>query len=165
MKKLFLVPAALIALASCTQEECCVIISTDMEISIADAAGEDLLDPNNAEAFQEEDITLYNVIDGDDVPFFQSNLDQPRGFALRERTDGIYSLTVFVNIPAAEEIDESEVYTSYLQYGDDESSRDQIDYTLSNPSGSSVMITQIWINGDVVWSEGDVARRYFTITK
>lgn len=121
-----------------------------VNISILNATGEDLLDPNNPNSFRVNDIKTYHLINGevklagaDDVLFQESN--------------GLFVFRTFVNYEGNDEYP-----ITYIDW--DETDRDTIKSEIYRTK-NSIRAIKVWFNDDLMWDAENGGIPYFTIVK
>lgn len=138
---------------SCSEEkeiDCCVNIDLGANISLKNASGDDLLDPENPNSFNETNIKTYYLIDGvekrvgaDDVLFLNE--------------EGIYIFRTFVNYKGNDQYP-----ITYIDWN--ETNRDTIKSEIYR-TDNQIRVTKIWLNGELMWDVADGGAAYFTIVK
>lgn len=152
MKQILFVLFIVIAV-SCNKDDddCgCTIISLDTNISLKNAAGEDLLDPNNPNSYKESQIKTYYLIDGEE------KIADTEEFIF-EDIDGIYRLRVFVNSKGNDEFP-----ITYIDWN--ETDRDTIKSEIYKTDNNTTAIN-IWYNDELKWGAENLSAREFTIIK
>lgn len=134
---------------------------TEFRFEVYNTNSISLLDPTNPSAFQESQIDIYYLVDGEKQKVYNGNLDLPENFSIE--VDELTDKYVMVLSPN----DEADGSTSatYIQWN--EENTDTV--TCEFARGKEHMITtQIAYNGKEVWSvdgENYPERRYFEIIK
>lgn len=124
-----------------------VFVSQNANIIVKSAAGEDLLDPENANGIK--DFKIYYLVNGVKTLYSEPSLDAPNGYRLiKHPVKGYYYLQVLMdgrrNIPET---------TTYLQLGaaaDVDTIKTQYKIDPNN-----LIAEKIWFNGSLVWSTAD----------
>ena len=80
-----------------------------IELGIENNNGIDLLNPNNAESFNESEIKLFYLINGNVEEVYSPTADLPRNFLIFEQNDN-YRIRIFLNYSETEEFP-----TTYVQ--------------------------------------------------
>jgi hypothetical protein len=81
MKNIIIYLVVTLAFTTCNKNENDMFnLDRAIEISIKDSHGNDLLNPNNENSFQNNDIKLFYVIDNKSVEVYNPNNDYPRNF-------------------------------------------------------------------------------------
>lgn len=125
-------------------------LDTYVDLSVRDAQGQDLLDPSNQEAFLENEIKLYYLVNGEQEEVFDGNLDYPRHFFIYENEiDGAFVIRIFPN-----EAMENHLSTTFIQWNEEESDTLECEFV----SGNNFLIaTQLWWNDQLIWNNQDDA--------
>lgn len=157
MKYLTILILALI-LSSCSSDDeggDQFVVATALDISVKDAQGNDLLDPDNVNSLNENQIKLLFEINGEQVEFYDANLTYPKGFFLFQH-ENEYRLKVFPNTSATEANP-----VTYIIWNEDDIDTIKSEVKRTN---NSEEITKVWFNDDLIW-EGNESERYFEIIK
>ena len=126
------------------------------EFSVTDNEGNDLLNPENPNSFNESDIKLFYLINGETVEFYDDNLDYPRNFLIYQNSDS-YRIRVFLNYSETEELPET-----YIQWSKTDS--DTIKSEI-NRSDTYVKIQKVLLNDNIIWNSSDNSEPYYQIVK
>jgi len=136
-------------------------LDTNISLTVVNENGIDLLNPENTDAFLEENIKIYYLIDGEMEEVFDPNMDNPRNFSINEPevTGDKYWMELSLNIAS----DSIELYgTTYIKWNDVDTDTIQCDYK----SGSEyTIITKVLFNKKIVWEGDGLNGRYFEIVK
>lgn len=151
MKSILILVIALLA-AGCSKDEgCgCTIISLDANISLKNSEGEDLLNPNKSNAYNERNFKTYHLINGEEKISHTEEL-------LYQDNDSIYRLRVFVNHEGNDEFP-----ITYIDWN--ETDRDTIKSEIYRTSNQTRAI-KFWYNGELVWDANTGKPAQFTIIK
>jgi hypothetical protein len=148
MKNVILMLLSIILLNSCSDDGTdAIVISIGMNFIVVDKMGNDLLDPKNESAINENDIKILYLVNGEvkkgDISGYIP--DYPNNFLITESRIGLpeYVLTVFLN---SESMD-SETIT-YLQWNENDT--DTIKSTIYR-SEEVTSVTKVWLNDSLVW--------------
>ncbi|MDX1279507.1 MULTISPECIES: hypothetical protein [Flavobacteriaceae] len=128
-------------------------IDIRIDITIKDSDGVDLLNPENPNAYLEEDIYLKYLVNGEEQNVYYGHQDHPKNLFIFEH-EGTYRIRVFPNTEASEEFPITYIYWS-------ETDRDTIKCAY-NRYGNSIVCDKVWFNGDLIWDSGE---RYIEIIK
>lgn len=151
MKPILLTLLVLIMLGCNTdKEDCCVIYSLGANIALTNASGEDLLNPNNPNAYKKENIRVFHLIDGEQK---RAGIDD---FLYRD-ADSIYRYRTFVNYEGNDEYP-----ITYIDWS--ETDRDTIKSEIYR-SGNITRVIKLWCNGELVWDGNSGTTGEFTIVK
>ncbi|GGG95336.1 hypothetical protein GCM10011416_11070 [Polaribacter pacificus] len=109
---------------------------------VKDSQGNNLVDPNTPNAYKENEIKIYHIINGVEKLMYDSNLDNPKFFTITQE-DGLYKFGLGMSL------DSSVDYPiSYIQWNDTD--RDTIKTEYLREQGS-VIKQKIWFNDQLVW--------------
>ncbi|NPA67323.1 MAG: hypothetical protein GXO50_01810 [Chlorobi bacterium] len=145
------------SLIACSKEENTeqFIIDTDIDISLKDDDGNDLLDPNNTDSYDENTIKIIYEVNGEQFEFYDEKLDAPKGFFIYQH-ENEYRLRLFPNISDIENYP-----VTYIKWN--ESDTDTIKCLIERKFNSEIC-RKVWFNDKVVWESYDTDR-YFEIIK
>ena len=132
-------------------------------VSLKDAKGGDLLDSNHENAINIDDIRVFHVIDGFPVMYYDSNMDAPYGFILREPSP---PYTTYYNIGFLLNTEESErpVTTTIIHWGGDWSD-DTVVAEIESGDGY-LMAAKVFYNGiEVVYQPTEYGDLPFVVIK
>lgn len=134
-------------------------VSTHFDVLVKNAEGTDLLNPENPDAFTEESIKLYLLVDGERKLYYKDNYDHPHGFRIDKAEEtGRYYLRVFPEFEKSNE--ESTVFLKFSSLAED-TIRQQYDI-----GPGYIACTKIWHNGNLVWDSSTADNiRYFEMVK
>ena len=108
-----LVAPVLMLFVSCKSEKCCVVISTGVQLSIANKDGSDLLNPASNGSINSENLDIYYLTNGNLEKQFKGNLDYPEMFKIDKFPQYDEAvMTVFLN----SNTDSQGVSTTILKY-------------------------------------------------
>lgn len=127
-----------------------IIYSTGVNISVKNATGEDLLDPQIPVSFKEEMIKTYYLVNGEE------RLADTEEF-IYEDAQGIYRLRVFLNYEGTDEFP-----ITYIDWH--ETDRDTIKSEFYK-TDTKVIVTKIWFNNELKWNHENGGDPEFTIVK
>lgn len=136
-------------------------LDTSISITVVDESGVDLLNPANTNAFLEENIKIYYLIDGVMEEVNDPNMDNPRNFSINEpeATGDKYWMELLLNIAC----DSTDLYgTTYIKWNDTDTDTIQCDY---KSESDYTIITKVLFNNKVVWEGDGLNGRYFEIVK
>ncbi len=140
-----------LALFSCIEEEdyglTSAYFSSNLSLHIVNQDGDDLLDSSTPNSIDVNSISLTFVINGKEVNYYKSNLDNPKGIGLTKISNGLNSLSVLLNYeyPNANNI-------TYINWGD--GTRDKIESFLYN-EGATFDVRKVWVNDQFFWEFPD----------
>lgn len=153
MKSLFFALIILMSIGCSKEKEddlCCTIISLGANISLKNSVGEDLLDPENPNAYKKGDIKIYHLINGVQKRAGRDDI-------LYEDEDGIYRYVVMVNYEG-----DDEYPITYIDWN--ETDRDTIKSEIYQTS-NQIRVIKIWYNDALMWDAEDLGPEQFTIIK
>ena len=150
MKPILFVLIVLLAMSCNKDYDCCTIYSLDANISLKNAAGDDLLDPNNPNSFKESNIKTYHLINGEEI---RAGLDD----IIYKDSDSIYRYLTFVNYEGNDEFP-----ITYIDWS--ETDRDTIKSEIYR-SGNVTRAIKFWFNNELMWDGEKDGASEFTIVK
>lgn len=159
MRTLILI-LALFAFIGCDTDEGeeQVDIAVAINFSIRDSEGNDLLNPNNPNSFDESEVKLFYLIDGNLTEVYDGNKHSPRNFTMNEYPPASeYRMTIFVNHSKTEEYP-----ITYIKWN--ETDTDTIKTEIYR-TGSLTEIRKAWFNGELVWESSYNSEPYFELIK
>ncbi|MGL1888470.1 MAG: hypothetical protein OCD76_18280 [Reichenbachiella sp.] len=160
MNNLFLAALAIMILSSCKTEDdslCCDSgdnISISIDIIVVSDNGIDLLNPENPEAFQEHDIRVFDLIDGETS--ISNNTSNGRGFLLLSPSGthlDRYMIRIFANLESTDDYP-----INYIQWNENETDKLKAEFDRGD---NYDVVTKVWFNDELVWdllSDGDSRR-------
>lgn len=126
------------------------------EFSVKDSEGNDLLNPENPNSFNQSKIKLFYLINGNSIEVYDRNKDYPRNFLIYKK-ENVYRIKIFVNHSETEEIP-----TTYIQWNEADTD------TLSSEifrTNSLVKIEKVWLNEELIWTLSNSTEPYYEIIK
>lgn len=151
MKSILFALIILLAVGCNKDDDCgCTIISLDANISLKNAAGADLLDPDNPDSYKKENIRIYHLINGEQK---QAGLDD----IIYKDIDSIYRYRTFVNYEGNDEFP-----ITYIDW--DEKDRDTIKSEIYR-SNNVTRAIKFWYNDKLMWDVENGGAPHFTIVK
>jgi len=154
MKYLFFFLSALF-FASCTDDNEQVIVDTDINISVKDEDGNDLLNPDNSNSLNQNEFKIFYEINGEQIEFYDENLDYPKGFFVYQH-ENEFRIRIFPST------DKNALYLiTYIEWSkmDTDTIRCEIER-----KESSTICKKVWFNEELVWQAYDT-ERFFEIIK
>ncbi len=129
------------------------IISKSVEISIRDMNGNDLLDPQNPNAYIEDEIKVFYLVNGVPEEVLWANMDHSRGFNISNRANE-YRIAVFLN-------DNENQPITYIQWNGTDADTLRAEFRRWD---NGIEVRKVWFNDVLRWefSDGD---SYFEIMK
>lgn len=148
----FLVPVFFAAACKKNEQPDVVVLDTEMDISISNAEGIDLLNPQTSGYIKAEDVDIYILKNGVKEKVFKASADHPENFFIFKAeptalylNPGTYYMRLFLNTNTnAENI--SITYLEIKGHG-----TDTITAYVSQKPGVTA-ITKVWFNGDLKWN-------------
>ena len=138
-------------------DDCCTNVDTGIAISVKDEDGSDLLNPNNPNAFQEKDIEISHLVDGEKKEYFKPNRDTPKGFSIyQDSTIGSYIIQIVTDDDSSEDFP-----VTYVRWSADDTDTIRCEYQRTE---NSLVCTKVWFNNVVKWEAYETGR-YFEIVK
>ena len=149
-----------LALFSCTsnEEECCKNIEADLQISIVNSEGVDLLDPLNGGINIDDFKLYYKNQSGDLILFNKPNLDNPKGFELvipKKNSNQLFSINLFLN---TEYLVDNASFT-VIRWNNEKNHEIKTVFLKEN---NSLIAEKIFIDNELIIDIGD--NRFTTIT-
>ena len=133
-----------------------VVIDKAIELSLVDAEGNDLLNPQHDYAIDPADIKIFYRIDGEWQEVYDPTKDSPRNFFIRQHETG-YRIHIFLNSDEGEEFPETAIQWN-------EFSTDNVKAKFRR-SSSLLVIDEVWLNDEAVWSSDDRKELHLTLIK
>lgn len=127
-----------------------------IELGVKDNNGVDLLNPNNPESFNESDIRLFYLINGNIEEVNNPTADSPRGFLIFEQNES-NRIRIFLNYSESEELP-----ITYVQW--DETDTDTLKCKIRRTS-SLVTAEKVWLNDELIWDESSNTEPYYEMIK
>ena len=159
MKKTILTLTIMTLLLGCSKnsdDENQFSLGAVIELGIRNSAGVDLLNPNNQESFNESDIKLFYLINGNVEEVNNPTADLPRNFQIFEQ-NGSYRIGISLNYSESEELP-----ITYVQWN--ETDTDTLKCKIRRTS-SLVTAEKVWLNDELIWDESSNNEPYFEIIK
>ena len=134
-----------------------------VELSFVDGNGEDLLNPNHQNYWNEDSLRIYYLKDGEKSRVYNGNLDHPENFKIVEVKDDNNFIMLWLN----NHIEEG-FTTTFIEFPD--GSMDTIKIKARRIKGS-VWADKLWYDGELAWEKsekdenGNTKPRYFIKTK
>jgi hypothetical protein len=133
-----------------------VVVDINIEMSLKSSNGEDLLDPNNPDAYKVENIKLYYLINGEKKEVFDPNMAYPRNFFIFKH-ESEYRIRVFQNHSETETLP-----ITYIEWSPDATDTIQTEIYRDE---NSIRAIKTWFNGDLKWDVENEQEPYFSIIK
>lgn len=133
-----------------------IVIDTFLDFSLVDQNGNDLLNPENANAYLESNIEIYYVnANNEEILVDMPNLDYSKGFFIYQRPNNKYAIRIFSN-----DIDDSQITTTLVKWNSTDT--DTIKCEIEREGDYYIAISKVWYNDVVKWEGGE---RYFEVVK
>ncbi len=143
---------------SCSKNTESDVVDVGIDLKLEDRLGNDLLDPDINNSYNNYNIKLFHLQDGVEQYYYCGSCDHKKGYYFFER-DGKYVVRISTNFEIQQ--DSSDLIT-YIQWN--ETDRDTIQrYIERNKDGSSIVCTKVWYNDELIYDHH--GERYFTIIK
>jgi len=159
MKKfvLFLFAGVLVLLAACNKKETPVNgVNVDLSVGLSyvDQNGNDLLSPDNPQAYKLNDFRLYYMKNGKKTLYFMSNYDDPYGYtkAWYYPVSGLYRFDMAFPADSC----------TLLQLSDGTVDTFKINVLRK---GGNQLVQKIWINDSLVWQTSSLTEHYIVVKK
>lgn len=124
-----------------------------------DQNGEDLLNPEHPDSWDEENLGLYYLRNGSKVQMYEANLDNPKGLNIYHSEDRQrYILRLWVS-PYLEE----NTSITFLEFPD--GSFDTLEVQGQINEYDEIDPQKLWYNSNFKWEKGSETSRYFEIDK
>ncbi|WP_086478479.1 MULTISPECIES: hypothetical protein [Arenibacter] len=134
------------------------VYDVSVEFSVKDSEGNDLLNPENSNSFDESEIKLFYLINGEVNEVYDGNMDHPRNFVINEYPPASeYRIGVFLNYSETEEQP-----TTYIKWNETDTDTLKCEVYRTN---SLTKITKLWLNDEQIWTSSDGTVPYFEILK
>src|SRR5690606_16006177 len=147
-------------LSSCSSDDIKEQFNLDVgfEFSIKDSEGNDLLNPQNPNSFNEPDIKLFYLVNGEVNEVYDGNMDYPRNFVIHEYPPtSEYRIGVFLNHAETEELP-----ITYIKWNETDTDTLKCEIYRTN---SLTKITKLWLNDVQIWTSSDNTEPYFELIK
>ncbi len=155
MKYLFFILTVMI-FASCNLDDNeQVIIDTDINISVKDVDGNDLLNTNSPNSLNQNEFKIFYEIDGEQIEINDENLDYSKGFFVYQH-ESEFRIRIFPNTNKG--VSYPITYIKWREM-DIDTLKCEIDR-----NRSSEICKKVWFNDELVWQTYDT-ERFFEIIK
>ena len=158
MNKFLLIISILLLISCAKHPDSADVFDTYIDLRLENISREDLLNPDTDNSYNQNDIQLFNLLDGVEQYHFCGNCDHQKGYFFFER-DNRFIMRIFPN----SEIQKNGTDPiTYIQWN--ETDRDTIQCHINrNDDGSYIFCTKVWYNNVLVYDNN--GERYFTIIK
>lgn len=158
MKKLVML-SMILATISCSEKNednpVATVNATGIKLSVTNENGADLLNPNNPNAYLEENIRLFYLINGQVEEVYDGNLDNPRHFSVFHH-ESKYRIGIGLN-------ENGQPSTTHIKWNDTDT--DTIKAEFRRWGASSIQVLKVWYNGDLKWEFSSQTAPHFEIVK
>ena len=129
---------------SCKKQVQDVVVDTGVTLSVKNSQQKDLLAPGVPDGFSQENIQVFNFINGSYQVVNKPTMDLPKNVKIYKRTNATdYQLDLFVNI----ETDKDGISKTLIKFG--ENKPDTVAAKLDRKNGS-ILLRKVWLNGKEV---------------
>jgi|TARA_B110000908_G_C10121767_1_gene387935 uncharacterized protein YcfL len=153
MKNLAILLLVSVLIVSCNSnddnnnDESFYYLNRHIEFKVTSIDGVDLLNSNNSNAYTENNIKIFNLIDNEVVEVFNQEAENPIDFRIVSPEDSgneKYFIRVFINNSQLENA------ITYIEWNDTDT-----DTIKSNSvaNGNSLVLTQAWYNNELIIDE------------
>ncbi len=80
LMKIFIAITMILTFSACKNNQCCTIISLDVNLEVQSSAGLDLLNPQNSNSYTQNNIDLFYLKEGIFVKVYDASQDFPKAF-------------------------------------------------------------------------------------
>lgn len=135
-----------------------IYINTVFDVIYNDNLHEDMLDPEYKNGYDTDQIQLLNLIDGKLVPFYEWNLDNPKGYKIYYRTDfktNVLSIQGMQGVAMNKREDSENYYyeiTSFLQLSKTVTDTIKME-VLEGKNPKYWVAHKIWYNNELKWDK------------
>lgn len=153
MKTFIFIFTIVLLLNSCKKKEeqpRMTVIDSDVEITVQDKAGVDLLNPSNPGAYLYQNIKHYTLVKGVKTEVFHGNYDYPKDFYIYEK-DGKYIMTLFLDGSS-----DGDLGVTYVQWS--ENYVDTFKCEVSTAHNNAIC-TKLWYNDSLIWTIADYSQK------
>ena len=150
----------MIFLLSCSDDDSVDYFTDDSQIqfSVKNEQGLDLLNPSNEYSYKEDLIDIYWVIDSVKTRIYDANLDLPKFFVISNNSNNEYFFHLFLNTNT----DENTRSLTYIKWNDTEEDKIECEFR----KGENYIIRQkVWYNDVLVFNYEENSEPYFEIIK
>jgi len=159
MKRL-LIYALILVLFSCSKKENSseeqYNFDVNMEFSLVNLQNEDLLDSSTENHYNESDIKLYYLINGEVEEVFNEQYHNPRNFMIYKH-ENEYRIRVTLN-----NSETSQKPLTYIQWRENELDTIEVEYLRTS---KAVIKEKIWLNNQLIWERGNDTDAYYVLEK
>ena len=127
---------------SCNDNDNPVIIDTAIDLSVNNYQGVDLLNPDDPNAFKENNIKIFYIENGKKIEVIKPNLEYPRCFFIFQH-EKEYRIRIIANDNRKEEFP-----ITIIQW--DEKNADTIKCSIERRA-NIVVCSKVWINDSLAW--------------
>lgn len=148
MKNLFfvLMLISVLLLFSCVNDDppCCAHPPfTGINLTVVDTSGNDLLNPENPEAYSKDSIRLYFLENGETHLVHNELSDNPNGFSINPGiSQQNYRISLSPTLPTADQ----KTTITYLHWNSEDI--DTLKSKYAGPSSGTQYVDTLWVNGE-----------------
>ncbi len=144
--KLYLIVIMAGLFLSCEKSVETAFVDTSIDFIVKDSEGNDLLNPKNPNSINIDNIKLLFDIDGEQVVYYDENMDAPKGIMHYEQ-DGLYYLRIVkINFKDKNE----SLPVMYIQWTENDT--DKITCEVVKYDTGSMFTQKVWLNDELVWT-------------
>lgn len=141
--KLLIALITILTFSGCKNNNCCTLISLDVNLEVQSSAGLDLLDPQNGNSFTQNNIDVFYLKEGTFVKVYDASKDFPKGIQIYKEGAGKNVLRLFANTST----DHMNNSITLIKFGNTQA--DTLKAQLQK-DGTSITISKAWINGVLI---------------
>ena len=143
-----LLMALFIVLSSCIKDDDVTILDTYIDLSFKDADGNDLLSGSTDNAYKQDSIKLYYLINGKQERAYINNIEAPEGFYIYRYQQGVKNIMRL--FPS--EHDEGQKTTTYIKFNEAETDVIVCELIRWGSPNKTIAVTKVWYNDELVWN-------------
>ncbi|RZL38188.1 MAG: hypothetical protein EOO96_03450 [Pedobacter sp.] len=151
MRKAVLFILISMAFISCKKEISGPLIEASVSLSLVNAKGDDLLNPNSSNVINEGNVDVYILRKGNKIRLYEGNLDAAKFFKIRN-IGNKYALQLYFDLE--DESFKDNKITQYITFKD--GSEIEVVGEFNSDRGKNKILQKIWIDG-VLKSKNEIA--------
>lgn len=155
MKLLFFLIPAFFCLSCDKDEHQKFIVDTDIEFSVKDTMGNDLLNPINQNSFDTDQISILYLKNDEKVRYFDEDMNHPKGFFIYKH-ENEFRIRIFPNTNKNETNP-----VTFIKWSD--ADIDTVECIIKRTISSEIC-KKVWFNKELVW-ESYKNERFIEIIK
>lgn len=154
MKVQIIIFAIGLIVSSCSKEtDCCLNISADIDISLENVNGDDLLNPNIG-SINLNEINVYFLLEDDSKSLVdEPNLDAPKSYLIKEpetNSADYYKILLYLNTVY---LNADNISYTYIEWKTEDIDELKAEFSVS---GNSKIVEKIWVNGNLKWEKSSI---------